>query len=174
MFQVLESCKKLNLKLSKLVTADFVRFCASIVYAFILGVELFDYVVDGVGWGRESARAWLGGGGGESQMGDITSRCGEANPQDAITIFSLVLYFFMTTLLWPFFPNHLTWFHICMSCHHLFYLKRWYGNIGISVHFLRFHINSRCLDWNIYLVTWNLYGRRWFHWLPLSVNLWKY
>ena len=43
--------------------------CASIVLAFISGVELFNYVVDG---GRgESARAWMGG---ESQMGDMASR----------------------------------------------------------------------------------------------------
>ena len=30
-------------------------FCGSIVFAFIFGEKLFDYVVDGV----ESARAWL-------------------------------------------------------------------------------------------------------------------
>ena len=43
-------------------------FCASIVLAFILGVELFDYVVD---VGVESARAGLGE---EGQMGDMASR----------------------------------------------------------------------------------------------------
>ena len=92
----------MKLKLSTLATADFVRFYASIVLAFISAVELFDYVVDGVGWDGESVRAWLGG---ESQVGNMTSRCGEANPQDAITISSLVLAFFTTTFLWPFFPN---------------------------------------------------------------------
>ena len=35
-------------------------FCASIVLAFISGVELFDYVVDGRGGGGGSERAWLG------------------------------------------------------------------------------------------------------------------
>ena len=38
-------------------------FCALIVLAFILGVELFDYMVDGgtvgLGGGGDSARAWL-------------------------------------------------------------------------------------------------------------------
>ena len=58
-------------------------FCGSIFLAFISGVELLDYVVDGGGGGRESARVWLGG---ESQMGDITLRWGGSNPQDAMTL----------------------------------------------------------------------------------------
>ena len=41
-------------------------FCANIVLAFISGVELFDYVVDG----REPVRAWLGE--------------GESNPQNTM------------------------------------------------------------------------------------------
>ena len=53
------------------------RFCASIALAFVLGVELPDYVVDG-----GSVRAWLEGRG--SQMGDMASRCGESNPWDAM------------------------------------------------------------------------------------------
>ena len=44
--------------------------CASIVLAFISGVELFDYVVDG---GGGSARTWLRG---EIQMEDMASRGG--------------------------------------------------------------------------------------------------
>ena len=42
-------------------------FCASIVLAFILGVELFALMVDGLN-GVESLRAWLMG---ENQMGVI-------------------------------------------------------------------------------------------------------
>ena len=45
-------------------------FYASIVSAFIPGVELFDYVLDR-GMGGESARTWLRG---ESQMGNKASR----------------------------------------------------------------------------------------------------
>ena len=50
-------------------------FCASIVLAFILRVELFDYGVDGGEGG--SLRTWLTG----SQIGDTASR---SNPQDAM------------------------------------------------------------------------------------------
>ena len=43
-------------------------FCAGIVLAFISGMKLFDYVVDG---GGGSSKAWLGG---ESQVGHMASR----------------------------------------------------------------------------------------------------
>ena len=60
-------------------------FCASIVLAFILGVELFDYVVDGVnlrepGWGKKAKWGiWSQNGGG-----------GGSNPQDVMCVFSCV------------------------------------------------------------------------------------
>ena len=51
-------------------------FCGSIVFAFVSGVELFDYVADQNG--GEPARAWLEG---ESQMGDMAPKWeGESNP----------------------------------------------------------------------------------------------
>ena len=55
MLQLFESCQKVEMKFSKLVTTA--RFCGSIVPAFILGVQLSDYMVDR---GGESARTWLG------------------------------------------------------------------------------------------------------------------
>ena len=51
---------------------------ASIVLAFISGVELFDYVVDE----EESVITWLRG----SQMRDIASRWDKSNPWDTMTI----------------------------------------------------------------------------------------
>ena len=55
-------------------------FCVSIVFAFVSGMKLFEYVADQNG--GESARAWLGG---ESRMRDMASKWeGESNPQDAI------------------------------------------------------------------------------------------
>ena len=49
-------------------------FSAIIVLAFIWGVKLFDYVVDG---GKE-------GGDIADKMGDMASRWGGSNPQDAM------------------------------------------------------------------------------------------
>ena len=54
------------------------RLCASIALACILEVELFDYVVDG---GYLRGPGWGEGG---SQMGDMASRWGKSNPQDAM------------------------------------------------------------------------------------------
>ena len=50
-------------------------FCAGIVLALISGVELFDYMVHGVGWNLRQP--------------DMASRSGEeSNPQDAINYVS--------------------------------------------------------------------------------------
>ena len=75
-FQFLKSCQKVKLKLSKLMRAV---VCQDFVFTFILGVELFNYVVHG----GKSARDLLGG----IQVGDMASRQGgggQSNPKDAM------------------------------------------------------------------------------------------
>ena len=60
-------------------------FCASIVLAFISGVELFDYVVDGRGGGgglREPG--W-----GRKPNGGYGLKMGESNPQDVVGVTQL-------------------------------------------------------------------------------------
>ena len=76
MIQLFSAFRKLSKGGTEIVQAcDSCRmagFCASIVLAFILRVELFDYGVDGGG----SLRTWLTG----SQMGDTASRWGGIKP----------------------------------------------------------------------------------------------
>ena len=78
LLQLFENCQNVELKLSKLLPG----FYASIVLAFILWVELFDYVVHGRGDLREPGL-------GRKPNSGYGLKMGESNAQDVVGVTQL-------------------------------------------------------------------------------------